>query len=531
MVRCPREKKLSVSRAANAKACVFPCGDGRCQDNVLAEGIQCDDCATWYHQKCSQLSAVIFKLYCRYSKLQWTCLVCKHTLSGLNRMDVGVDNKLISSTNTPGGKRREINEEDRLVCTESPESNVEGRSFKEKNKLGNKLQGLVQDRIPVSDLGTNNIGLDGTEDDPYQKPDTVDMDMGSDSGNEVLPVEQGSGTEQSGKQLKRRKKKRDTKKVGSNSTEVHTCVESTDGKVNEIEGKTATNIGYGTPLKPPKKRKQRVMGKNTSKKIERLVHGYEGAAPVGECLGTSVTDRLDKIEAVLKGQAYQLEQFRKLSEIATGRNRNILVYGVPEPYIREGQQRERAIRFHIINLLRLVEMPGHTGLKRVQRLGRWNKAESEVKPRPVLVEFSNPRHRDHFLALAEKIRAITQGGITVGPDNIRKVLDPKSRDGTIYGFNTAKLRSPRINLEKISTSIDQPERVILKESHLLNSQVNMSPARTFREALINNISPSGGGKGTPLHPSQAVNNRGNRAVDGPQNGLNIRKKNGDGARR
>lgn len=142
---------------------------------------------------------------------------------------------------------------------------------------------------------------------------------------------------------------------------------------------------------------------------------------------------LENICAILSRQQIELkaltEERTKLNntlatlmrnaDIALGRNRNVVIKGIAEPYMKEGRQRARGMRHHVQNLLRMVDMPPHAALKRVLRLGRWmgNREGKEYPPRPVLVEFGNARHRDQFLAAAGKISSLTQGGIVVQPDD------------------------------------------------------------------------------------------------------------------
>lgn len=52
----------------------FPCGT--CQTEV-SDGIKCDVCHAWTHQRCSRLNKKIFELYCRENKLIWVCYKCR----------------------------------------------------------------------------------------------------------------------------------------------------------------------------------------------------------------------------------------------------------------------------------------------------------------------------------------------------------------------------------------------------------------------------------------------------------------------
>lgn len=114
----------------------------------------------------------------------------------------------------------------------------------------------------------------------------------------------------------------------------------------------------------------------------------------------------------------ELRKLETSSDLALGRNRNVVVKGIEEPICTAPRQRERELRHHVTNILRLASVPGHVLLKRVFRLGRWTRKpdDSSVAPRPVLIEFGNPRHRDVFLAAAEIVKRRTEGRISVQPD-------------------------------------------------------------------------------------------------------------------
>ena len=109
----------------------------------------------------------------------------------------------------------------------------------------------------------------------------------------------------------------------------------------------------------------------------------------------------------------------KETGFALGRNRNVVISGVHEPHMREGKQRFQFMSHYLSTFSRMADLPGHISIKRVLRLGRWQRPTTLAfhKPRPIVVEFGNPRNRDHFLAAAEKIRSLTNGVITVTPDD------------------------------------------------------------------------------------------------------------------
>lgn len=97
--------------------------------------------------------------------------------------------------------------------------------------------------------------------------------------------------------------------------------------------------------------------------------------------------------------------------------------------MKEGKQRERAVRHHVVNLLQAVEIPDHVATKRVLRPERWQGVSHSGcrDPRPALVEFAYPRHRSRFLASADRMKAITSGVITV-EQNDNAISKIKAKD-------------------------------------------------------------------------------------------------------
>jgi hypothetical protein len=64
------------------------------------------------------------------------------------------------------------------------------------------------------------------------------------------------------------------------------------------------------------------------------------------------------------------------------------------------------------------------------------------RPRPILVEFGNMRFRDRFLAASEVLRNITNGTISISPDDLVK------RSYSTGAANTGNI--PRLNVTKKS---------------------------------------------------------------------------------
>lgn len=59
------------------------------------------------------------------------------------------------------------------------------------------------------------------------------------------------------------------------------------------------------------------------------------------------------------------------SDIALGRNRNVLIHGIPEPFRNEERQRERAVSPHVVNPLRTMQILEKFAIKTVLCLQIW----------------------------------------------------------------------------------------------------------------------------------------------------------------
>lgn len=155
----------------------------------------------------------------------------------------------------------------------------------------------------------------------------------------------------------------------------------------------------------------------------------------------------------------QLSQLYKESDLALGRHRNVIVKGIPEPTCSAPKQRALDIRRHLELILRQAGIPGTTTLRRVFRLGRWREpVEGRSRPpRPVLVEFSNPRIRDELLTAATKISEQSKGRLRVEPDLPKgRPLngDRRPPQGPVTKGLTKAECSPRVRLPRASPRAD-----------------------------------------------------------------------------
>lgn len=120
--------------------------------------------------------------------------------------------------------------------------------------------------------------------------------------------------------------------------------------------------------------------------------------------------RLTDVEQALHRMDRELNSVHKSGDIALGRNRNVLDHVKTEPFMKGWKQRERSVRYCVVNL-RTAEIFEHVAIKGVFRLGRWQEVgDSGCRdPRQTLQKSANPWHRDRLLASADRILTVTRG--------------------------------------------------------------------------------------------------------------------------
>ena len=187
----------------------------------------------------------------------------------------------------------------------------------------------------------------------------------------------------------------------------------------KIEGSKGMSEGVPTTQVPLPRRGQKAGVEGINRRKDAVAQVKDGGEE-GETLATikDMVKAQGEAIKVLEKEKIALSQsvhhLRTASDLALGRNRNVVVKGVPEPLMKENRQRQRALRYHVNNLLRMVGLLEAARIKRVFRLGKWR---PEAAPRPVCVEFANPRTRDKFLAKGGEIGKQTQGRFRIEPDD------------------------------------------------------------------------------------------------------------------
>ena len=165
-----------------------------------------------------------------------------------------------------------------------------------------------------------------------------------------------------------------------------------------------------------------------------------------------------------------INKLEEQSDLALARNRKVVVYGIPEPHLKLPDQRDRALRHHVTNILRLANIQEYVPIKRYFRLGAWKNGKCNNNPRPVLVEFSFARHRDSLLTASSLLRDKSSGKITVKPDLMKANLLNGKMDG-------AGLTNPIIRVEQVECSASEGENKAHDKNSTAQAQVPTSPIK------------------------------------------------------
>jgi hypothetical protein len=177
------------------------------------------------------------------------------------------------------------------------------------------------------------------------------------------------------------------------------------------------------------------------------------------------------------------------------------------------------MRYHLVNLLRQVRMPEHVAIKRILRLGKWrgNENLNMRRPRPVLVEFANPRHRDTFLSAADFLRRESHGAISVAPDHSAgwKFQPSDNYARTLHVTRPQPPYNPVVRLQRLS-----PQRVNDTVSRSVTGNRKARPISTSNEIVRPVVSdtPRTLTSSTPLQNQRVNPQRWSMPFPFPKNG-------------
>lgn len=241
----------------------------------------------------------------------------------------------------------------------------------------------------------------------------------------------------------------------------------------DVDSEEPTLVGKGKPVGRKKKSKIQENKKVHTDKLGGLMKTID-----------DLQIKFEQQEMVLKGMKDNIivmgnavSRLEKNCDVATGRNRNVVIKGIPEPFVVEGRQRARGMQYHLVNLLRSVNIPGHVAIKRIMRIGRWrgSRLSEGLQPRPMLVEFANPRHRDSLLAAAGTIKVNSRGAITVMPDiSVSGTDGIKANGGTNSRTGHSALATPRVIVDKLD----------LKRVDKMHGGSNLRASTSYRDVVI-----------------------------------------------
>lgn len=158
----------------------FPCKV--CQ-NEVSDGIKCDVCCRWMHQRCSQMNKRTFQLYCTEAKLIWVCPHCRYVARQALNRNIRTSSLTLAgkSTNSVGGGNTSLSSPGRQPRTSA--SNF-------KNNLGGlPPQSLCQESSTAGSLSDAPMH---SSTDSNQKIDTVNIGPKKPSYRDVLVSTLGS---------------------------------------------------------------------------------------------------------------------------------------------------------------------------------------------------------------------------------------------------------------------------------------------------------------------------------------------------
>ena len=414
------------------------CGSAKCQLPVTNEGIQCDTCDMWFHSRCSKLAKLALKLYTDHKFLKWVCTNCTTTIrkSHVNK-----------HTNPGKATTSKSRYSDVAASLSASDVYVSSQKSTESNKPNCSPLSSVGDAplSPLPEPGSSNsartspahtqvgivdgVLLTSSEFNPVNPSAKNPVTLGT--GNCLTPslvavTDRGIQTARAAQVHKK-----PMKKPSGGKRKLSGSVTRSPPQTHQVPAPQAPTFVPPPKFKGEGSRPSRLL-RSPPTNLKPPKHSGTYAQNLQEVLDT-VNTRLSSQVSLINTMWQEVSCFRddlrKLrteSDLALGRHRNVVIRGVPEPFNKNSKARLRDMKHYVLNYLRLVGLSDQVGIKRTLRLGKWKGPAEEGLPRPMLVEFSNPRQRDCFLASALKLREATNGQVIVDPDDKSLKLQSKA---------------------------------------------------------------------------------------------------------
>jgi hypothetical protein len=414
------------------------CGSTKCKRQVSTQGIQCDACKAWYHRTCGQLKVKTFSLYSNQDELNWYCPTC-------------ISKLMISLRTELEAKQKSSTTEDKL-----PVSVMDNTS---------KEHSIVQAPVTViPSVGLDNKVLTGTS--LAHDSDSIQRNSSIENINAMKSL-----------------------RVTADQ------IRSKSKDSNLLKGSVDQIVRLDSPI-------------SLGKDHEPIRLHSNGDLPEAKAL-LDLKTRLEIQEELVQSLAHkhsdligEISQLQQVMNYALGRHRNIVIHGVPEMFLQENRMRIVNLRHHLMNILRLAGLPSHASVKRIFRLGKWRgPAELPTLPRPVLVEFTNPTHRDGLLAMAELVKQQTNGSIRIEPDKFPKPRGSSSpyqhRGSNLQNSSWSPRRAACLEISRIDPVIrSQSHSLELKHQdchpvHEMTWQDSSAEEKIATKSCTNSSSPVG----------------------------------------
>lgn len=101
------------------------------------------------------------------------------------------------------------------------------------------------------------------------------------------------------------------------------------------------------------------------RKLRRRNIGIQEVANVTDLATrySKISARLSYVKQVLHQMSRELNSVQKYSNIELGRDRNVFIHGISEPFMKDGKQRKSVVMYHVGNLSQMMEVLEQVAVK------------------------------------------------------------------------------------------------------------------------------------------------------------------------